>query len=65
MLAAGGVYAMFEQDIGLKLLMQMSMEFTSPYTLSFFASHIAIVGLFACLAHYGFTLVGRRSQRRI
>ena len=64
MIAAGGVYALFEEGVVSKLLMQLSMEFPTFSTLSFFANHIAIVGLFACLAHYGYTLFARRSQRR-
>jgi hypothetical protein len=62
MIAAGGVYALFEEGVASKLLMQLSMEFPTFSTLPFFANHIAIVGLFACLAHYGYTLFGRRPQ---
>ncbi|MRG54584.1 DUF4405 domain-containing protein [Phyllobacterium sp. SYP-B3895] len=63
-IAAAGVYALFEEGVVSKLLMQLSMEFPSFSTLPFLANHIAIVGLFACLAHYGYTLFGRRLQRR-
>ncbi len=64
MIVAGGVYALFEEGVVSKLSMQLSIEFATFSTIPFFANHIAIVGLFACLAHYGYSLFGRRPRRR-
>ncbi|RVL95612.1 DUF4405 domain-containing protein [Sinorhizobium meliloti] len=60
--AAVGVYALYAQDVGSKLLMQHTFEFSDlqKSVPMFIILHLAIVGLFACLAHYGLILLGNR-----
>ena len=65
-LAAGGVYSFFAQKVGLKLLMLPSFAFGDiqmPVPI-FILQHVAIVGLFACLAHYTLKVLRGRTTRR-
>ena len=66
-LAVFGVFSWLELDIGSKLLMQMSLDSWdfATSTPAFFVHHIAVIGLFAFLAHYASMLitVGRSSRR--
>jgi Domain of unknown function (DUF4405) len=52
--ATGGIYSFFEQDVGSKLLMQQNFEFGDLQTpvLTLLLQYISIVGFFSCLAHY-------------
>jgi len=60
-LAACGLYSAFAMDLCAKLLARMSLEWWDfeASTLPFFLHHIAILGLYACLAHYGFQWLQR------
>jgi hypothetical protein len=63
--AAGGAYALFDQNVGAKLLMRQSFGFGNleqPIS-TFVLQHIAIVGLFASLTHYGLAVSRRREVR--
>lgn len=60
-IAAAGIYSSFEIGVGAKLLSQVTMEwwdFTES-TWGFFLHHIAIVSLYAFLAHYAFGWIKR------
>jgi uncharacterized protein DUF4405 len=53
-IAAYGVYSSLKLDIGSKLFLQMSLlswDFAASAP-AFFVHHIAIIGLYACVAHY-------------
>ncbi len=60
--AAIGVYALFDQNVGSKLLMKQSFKFSDleEAVSTSIVHHLAIIGLFACVAHYGLTLLGKR-----
>ena len=66
-LAASGLYSAFAMNLCAKLLARMSLEWWDfeASTLPFFLHHIAILGLYACLAHYGFQWLQRGQDRRI
>ena len=52
--AAYGIYASFAHDIGAKLIMYYGFSFWDPERnpAFFFAEELAILGLYACAAHY-------------
>ena len=63
-LAAAGLYSSFEMDVCARLLARMRLDgwdFEAAAA-GFFLHHVAIVGLYACLAHYGFQWL-QRSRR--
>lgn len=64
-LALVGMYSYQKLDIGGKLFSQMSLEWWdfSESTWGFFFHHLAVVGLFACLAHYAFRWIRGASLR--
>lgn len=65
-IAAGGAYALSDQKVGSKLLMQQSFEFgdLEASVPMFIMQHVAIVGLFASLAHYGQSILRRAMPRQ-
>ena len=64
-ISAAGAYALFDQNVGSKLLMRPSFAFGDlerPMPI-FVLQHLGMVGLFASLAHYGLALSQRTVRR--
>jgi len=61
-IAAGGIYSSFQMDIGGKLLLQMSLDWWDfqESIIGFFLHHVAVMGLYAFLAHHAMHWVQRR-----
>ncbi|QND15294.1 DUF4405 domain-containing protein [Rhizobium leguminosarum bv. trifolii] len=64
-IAVYGVQSLLTIDVGSKLFMQMSFDFWDFQTATpaFFLHHIAIIGLFVFITHYGLKLVRGRKRR--
>jgi hypothetical protein len=64
-LAIAGVYGSFQVGVGSKLLAKVSLEWWDfgESTWTFFAHHLAIVGLYAWLAHHAFHRIRGTSPR--
>ncbi|MBP2486220.1 hypothetical protein JOH50_001947 [Rhizobium leguminosarum] len=63
--AVYGVQSLLTIDVGSKLFMQMSFDFWDFQTATpaFFLHHIAIIGLFVFITHYGLKLIRGRKRR--
>lgn len=65
-IAAYGVWASFDRDMGSKLFLGFSFDFWAPDRpkILFFTHTLSIVGLYALLAHYALRFVGKLGKDR-